>query len=54
MGIVHKQIGQRGEFAWEGVRVEPYRGGGAGEEGSQAPVLIGPNEGAPHFCDSLL
>jgi len=49
MGIVHKQIGQRGEFAWEGVRVEPYRGGGA-SEGSCRTVLIGPNEGAPHFA----
>ncbi len=49
MGIVHRQIGQHGAFAWEGVRVESYRGGGA-SEGSCRTVLIGPNEGAPYFA----
>lgn len=49
MGIVHRQVGQAGAFAWEGVRVEPYRGGGA-SEGSCRTVLIGPNDGAPHFA----
>ena len=49
MGIVHKQIGRHGDFAWEGVRTEPYRGDGV-SEGSFRTVLIGPNEGAPHFA----
>jgi quercetin dioxygenase-like cupin family protein len=49
MGVVHRQIGQHGGFAWEGVRVEPYRGGGA-SEGSCRSVVIGPNDGAPHFA----
>lgn len=49
MGTVHKQIGQHGGFAWEGVAVEPYRGGGA-SEGSCRTVLIGPNDGAAHFA----
>lgn len=49
MGIVHKKLGQSGGFAWAGVRVEPYRGGGA-TEGSCRTVLIGPDEGAPHFA----
>ena len=49
MGPVHKQIGQHGGFAWEGVPVEPYRGGGA-SEGSCRTVLIGQNDGAPHFA----
>lgn len=49
MGIVHKQLGQNGNFAWDGVEVEPYRGGGA-SEGSCRAVLVGPGEGAPNFA----
>ena len=49
MGVVHKQIGKSGAFAWEGVEDEPYRGGGA-TEGSCRRVVIGPKDGARHFA----
>ena len=49
MGVVHRQIGKDGHFAWEGVEPEPYQGGGA-SEGSCREVLIGPREGARHFA----
>ncbi len=49
MGVVHRQIGKNGNFLWEGVPVEPYRGGGV-SEGSCRTVLIGPQEGAQHFA----
>jgi len=49
MGTVHKQIGRNGNFVWDGVDVEPYRGGGATEGGCRT-VIVGPNEGAPHFA----
>jgi len=49
MGIVHRQIGKDGNFAWDGVEEEPYRGGGA-SEGSCRNVLIGPKEGSQHFA----
>ena len=48
MGVVHRQIGADGAFAWDGVEDEPYRGGGA-SEGSRRRVLIGPKDGAQHF-----
>lgn len=49
MGVVHRQVGKGGNFAWEGVEVESYRGGGV-SEGSCRHVLIGPKEGAQHFA----
>lgn len=49
MGIVHRQVGKDGNFAWDGVEEEPYRGGGA-SEGSCRSVLIGPKDGAQHFA----
>jgi len=49
MGVVYRQIGKDGNFAWERVEAEPYRGGGA-SEGSCRHVLIGPKEGAQHFA----
>ncbi len=49
MGVVHRRIGRDGNFAWDGVEEEPYRGGGA-SEGSCRKVLVGPREGAQHFA----
>jgi len=49
MGVVHRQRAQPGSVAWDGVEVEPYRGGGA-TEGSCRAVLVGPKDGAAHFA----
>jgi quercetin dioxygenase-like cupin family protein len=48
MGTVHKQTGTDGNFAWEGIEIEPYHGGGA-SEGSCRHVIIGPKDGAQNF-----
>jgi quercetin dioxygenase-like cupin family protein len=49
MGVVHRQTGRDGTFAWEGVDAEPYQGGGASAGGCRS-VLIGPREGAANFA----
>lgn len=48
MGVVHKQISREPSLEWQGVEVEPYKGGGA-SEGSCRQVLIGPKDGAQNF-----
>lgn len=45
MSIVHQFTGQGSNFSWEGITPVSY----VGKEGVFKHVLIGQNEGAPHY-----
>jgi quercetin dioxygenase-like cupin family protein len=47
MGIVHRYIGQEGDFDWEGATEKSYQA--ADVRGVTARILVGPVEGAPNF-----
>lgn len=48
MGVVHRFIGQKGAFEWEGKAPEEYVAETA--KGASINWLIGPREGALHFA----
>jgi quercetin dioxygenase-like cupin family protein len=48
VGVVHRFIGQKGAFEWEGKAPEEYIAETA--KGASINWLIGPREGAPHFA----